>query len=140
MYSIAWFITFILLFLVEVFTASLVCIWFALGALAAFGTSYLTNLLWVQILVFVVVSLIAYLITNFVLMTFRNRSKSYVTTDTIIGKVGTITKKIKNDEYGEVEVAGEKFVADSEKEIPIGKKVRIVKATGTKVIVEQEEK
>lgn len=138
MYSIAWFITFVLLFLVELFTASLVSIWFALGALAAFGVSYLTSNIWLQILVFLVVSFIAYLITNFILMTFRNNGTTKVSSDSIVGKVGTITKNIKNDEYGEVEVAGERWVADSEKEIPVGKKVRVVKSTGNKIIVEQE--
>lgn len=138
MYSIAWFITFVLLFLVELFTASLVSIWFALGALAAFGVSYLTSNIWLQILVFLVVSFIAYLITNFVLMTFRNNGTTKVSSDSIVGKVGTITKNIKDDEYGEVEVAGERWVADSEKEIPVGKKVRVVKSTGNKIIVEQE--
>lgn len=138
MYSIAWFITFVLLFLVELFTASLVSIWFALGALAAFGVSYLTSNIWLQILVFLVVSFIAYLITNFILMTFRNNGTTKVSSDSIVGKVGTITKNIKDDEYGEVEVAGERWVADSEKEIPVGKKVRVVKSTGNKIIVEQE--
>ena len=136
MYSIAWFITFVLLLLVELFTISLVSIWFVLGALAAFGVSYLTSNIWIQILVFLVVSFIAYLLTNLILASIR-KEKS-ISSDSIVGKVGTITKKIKDDEYGVVEVAGKNWVCDSENEIPVGKKVRIVKATGNKLIVEQE--
>ena len=136
MYSLAWIVTAMVLIFIELITISTVCIWFIIGTLAAFGVSYLTNLLWVQILVFAVVSFLAYLITNFVLASRKTTTKIY--SDSIVGKVGKVTKKIKENESGEVEVADKKWVAYSNNEIAVGKKVRVLAVDGNKLLVDVE--
>ena len=39
MYSLAWIITAMILIFIELVTVSTVCLWFIIGALAAFGVS-----------------------------------------------------------------------------------------------------
>ena len=52
----AWFITFIVLLFIEIITVNLVTIWFAVGAVAAMITASFTNSLFIQIIVFTIVS------------------------------------------------------------------------------------
>ena len=61
---IGWFIAFVILLLIELVTVNLVTIWFAIGAIAAIITTIFTDSILIQSIVFVVVSVIALLITK----------------------------------------------------------------------------
>ena len=65
-------------------------------------------------------------------------STTKVYSDSIVGKVGKVTKKIKENEYGEVEVADKKWTAYSNNEISVGKKVRVLAVEGNKLLVDVE--
>ena len=61
LFSIIWLGLVILLGFLEALTVTLTSIWFAVGALAAMAVALFGGALWVQILVFAVVSLICVL-------------------------------------------------------------------------------
>ena len=138
MYSMAWFITFILLLLIEIATVSLVSIWFVIGALAALITSIFTDSLWIQIIVFIIVSIISLLLTR----PFVKKVKGYdvipTNSDRVIGRIGEVTKKFGRNEYGEVKVYGNTWTACSDEVIHVGEKVRVKKIEGVKLVVEKE--
>ena len=58
--SLIWVIAFLGLLLVEFLTVGLVSIWFAVGALAALITSFITESVLIQTIVFVVASIVTY--------------------------------------------------------------------------------
>ena len=60
--SICWLVALVILAVVEGATATLVSLWFALGALAALITSFFVDNIWIQFAVFLVVSLVTLLV------------------------------------------------------------------------------
>ena len=56
--TIVWLVIFLFLILVEIMTVGLVSIWFAIGSIAALLTSYFTDSLLGQVVVFLLVSVI----------------------------------------------------------------------------------
>ena len=59
-----WIAAIVLLAILEGATAQLVCIWFVIGGIAALVTSIFTDVIWIQLTVFVAVSILSLLITR----------------------------------------------------------------------------
>ena len=138
--SIYWIVLFLLLLLIELATVNLVSIWFALGALAAFVTSFFTDTIFIQLLVFVVVSVVALFITLPIVKKFKRKERIVPTNlDRVIGKEVEVTKPIKPNHYGEVEVFGTKWTATSDKVFEVGDKAIVDRIDGVKLIVKKEE-
>lgn len=135
-----WFITFIVLLFVELVTINLVSIWFAFGALASMGTTFITDSIVIQVIVFIVVSVISLLITKPIIKKFKITKIVPTNSDMVIGKTGEVIKKIETNKYGEVKVFGNIWTAYSDQELEIGEKVKVLSIDGVKLIVEKEEK
>lgn len=138
-YIVAWFITFLVLLFIEVITVDLVTIWFAIGALAAMGTAFLTDSILIQVAVFVVVSVIALLVTRPLVKKFKGFDITPTNSDRVIGKVGEVTKKIEKNKYGEVKIFGSIWTAYSEQELDVGSRVKVLGIDGVKLVVQKEE-
>ena len=105
--AIYWIILFLVLLLIELATVNLVSIWFAVGALGAFATSFFTNSILIQLLIFVVISVISLLITLPIVKKFKSKESIVPTNlDRVIGRQAEVTKEIKPNHYGEVEIFG----------------------------------
>ena len=137
---IGWFIAFVVLLLIELVTVNLVTIWFAIGAVAAIITTIFTDSILIQSIVFVVVSVIALLITKPLIKKFKKFEVEPTNSDRVIGKVGDVTKKIEKNKYGEVKVYGNTWTASSKDVIEVGERVKVLSIDGVKLIVEKEEK
>lgn len=133
-----WLIAFLGLLLVEFLTVGLVSIWFALGALAALITTFITDSVVIQVFVFVVVSIISLLVTRPIMKKFKVNGFEPTNTDRVIGKVAEVTKEIKPNSYGEVIIFGDEWMAASKEKIAVGEKVVIEKIEGAKLIVKKE--
>lgn len=133
-----WLIAFLGLLLIEFLTVGLVSIWFALGALAALITTFMTESIVIQGIVFVVVSIIALLVTRPLMKKFKVNGFEPTNTDRVIGKVAEVTKEIKPNSYGEVVIFGTEWMAASKKKIAVGEKVVVEKIEGAKLIVKKE--
>lgn len=138
-----WLVAIIVFAVVEALTPSaLVSIWFALGALAALIVSFLTGIVWIQVVVFFVVSI-------GVLALLRPLTKKYFTpkTEAInagrwVGETGLVTQSIDNlAAAGQVSLKGQIWTARSEdgEVIPEGSRVEVVRIEGVKVIVKAGE-
>lgn len=133
-----WLGLLIILVVVEGLTAGLVCIWFALGALAALITTFLTQNLFIQALVFVVVSLLSMaLIRPMARKVFHTR-KEATNADRILNQTAVVTQEIDNlNAQGQVKVLGQIWTARSESPDPIpeGSLVTVLRIEGVRVVV-----
>ena len=136
--SFTWMLVFLALVFIELITVALVSIWFAVGALAAFITSLFIDSIYIQLAVFVVVSIISLLLTRKIVNKIDNK-KEPTNLDRVIGRIGIVTEKITKLEPGEVKVDGKKWSAISTKKINIGSKVEILSIDGVKLKVKEIE-
>lgn len=116
----------------------LVSIWFAVGSLIALVIALLNGAIWLQIVVFLVVSagLLA-LLWPFV-KKFIKPNITATNVDSLVGKFAHVTEDIDNiDAHGQAKVNGLEWSARSAdgKPIPKGTLVRIERIEGVKLIV-----
>ncbi len=135
-----WLALFVVFLIVEAGTVALVSIWFALGALAALVSCALGAEMWLQITVFLVVSLV-------LLAVLWKRVRNKLTTtktnvDSMIGAEGYVTEAIDNLSYtGRVKLGGITWAARSTSGagIPVGTLVKVERVEGVKVFVSPAE-
>ena len=135
--SFIWMISFIVLVLIEIFTINLVTIWFAIGALVSFFVSLCIENIGLEILIFIIVSLITLLFTKKAVNKIKDKEMIPTNLDRVIGQTGIVTEKIKPLEPGEVKVDGKKWTAIADKEIDINDEVKILSINGVKLKVEK---
>lgn len=116
----------------------LVSIWFAVGSLAAMVAAALNAAMWLQILLFVVVS--AGLLAGLwpLARKFLNPNVTATNVDSVIGSQGLVTDAIDNlTAHGQVKLNGMEWSARSSsgEAIPVGTKVRVDRIEGVKVFV-----
>ena len=136
--TLIWVVAFLGLLLVEFLTVGLVSIWFAVGALAALITSFITESVLIQTVIFIVVSVITLIVTQPLIKKFKVNRFEPTNSDRVIGKVAEVTKEIRPDKYGEVEVYGVTWMAAGKSRYTVGSKVIVKQIEGSKLIVEKE--
>ena len=140
--SIFWLSAVIILGVIEAATVGLVSVWFALGALAALISSLFGGPLWLQILLFIVVTVVALFVTRPLVKKYFSKSSHKPTNaDMVLGKQGIVTENIDNlSSTGAVKCMGKEWSARSSdgEIIPKGETVIAVKIEGVKLIVEKQ--
>ena len=127
---------------VEGMTCDLVSVWFVPGALVAMLISLLLpNLLWLQIAVFLILSVTVLILSRTVWKKHLPQSKLTKTNvDAIIGRHGIVEETINNiHETGSVKVNSLVWTArsvDDTVEIPAGSVVTVREVAGVKLICE----
>ena len=134
-----WFVIFILLLLIELFTVNLVTIWFAIGALASIVSTYFTDNVIMQILVFWVVSILMLIILKPLTKRFKIKHVVATNLDRVIGMEAIVTEEISKNKVGEVRVDGKKWSAVSNETLPKDTIVKVQKIEGVKLIVKKED-
>ena len=137
--TLFWLISMIVLFIVEAATVNLVTIWFAVGALGALITSLLGGELWLQIVIFILVTVITLIPTRKLAKKYFSKSHHQPTnSDIVIGKDCVVTEDIDNLlSAGAVKCMGKEWTARSEngEKIAAGETVTAVAIEGVKLIV-----
>lgn len=134
-----WFVLIFAFLIIEALSFNLITIWFAFGSLCAFISTYFTDNLIIQIVVFTFFTIISLIFTKPLLDKFINKNVPKTNIDIIIGKIGIVTKEINELSPGRVKVSGKDWMAISNSRIDEGKKVRVLKIEGAKIIVREEE-
>lgn len=136
-----WAILFIILLVIEIVTVNLVSIWFALGALAAYITSFLTSNVFIQLAVFTIVSAISLILTRSIMDKYFKQDKqtSKLNTNRVIGKTGIVTKKITKSSDGEVKVDGKLWTAVADSTIKEETSIIVKELKGIKLVVSIKE-
>lgn len=136
--SIAWLIILAVLIFIEILTLGLTTIWFAGGALVAFIVSLFADNLLMEIVLFLVVSLILLYFTRPVVIKYFNPRRVRTNYEEVIGKDALVTVTIDNlRASGQVTVNGMEWTARSEDGtiLEAGTKVTVKDISGVKLIV-----
>ncbi len=138
MNSIFWLIVLTILILIEIMTLGITTIWFAGGALVAFIVSLFFDNLFLEIIIFLVISFpLLYFTRPIILRYFHsgNRRSKY---EGVIGKEATVLAMIDNSNtVGQVDVEGQEWSARSLEGdiIEQGCKVTVKGISGAKLTV-----
>ena len=126
----------------EIATTQIVSIWFAIGALASLiATLAGVEQLWIQIVIFVLVSAIAVVATRPIVKRIVNKKAEPTNADMVIGKTGVVTEKIDNlAPSGMIKAGGQVWTARSADNSVIEENERVIvkEISGVKLIVIKE--
>ena len=137
---VIWAVLVVVFLVAEAGTVALVSIWFALGALAALVAALLGAAMWLQVTIFLAVSVLL-----LALLWKKVHAKAIGTktnVDSVIGAEGYVTEAIDNLSYtGRVKLGGITWAARSAsgQPIPVGALVRVERIEGVKVFVSPAE-
>ena len=142
--EIFWLGAFGVLLLIEILTLGLTSIWFAVGALAAFLLALVQVPLMIQIVVFIVVSVVMLVFTRPIMTKYLNKKTTKTNAESLVGRKARVLIPINNlKSEGQVMVNGMEWTARSTKDEVTFQKdemVRIAGISGVKLIVEKENK
>lgn len=137
--AILWIALAIVLAIVEALTVGLLTIWFSVGALVASILAYFGVSFWLQLLVFLMVSLLLLYYTK-PLAEKKLRIGAYKTNvDAMLGKAAMVVEEIPPYGAGQVKLSGlfwSAVTAPQHAPIEIGRMVKVLGVEGVKVIVE----
>lgn len=136
--SFIWLLIIIFLSVVEIITAQLVSIWFVLAAVVALFVSFFSNSVILQVLVFIVSTLIFLICTRPIVKKIMSFEKEDTNLGKYIGKKAIVISEINNDlGKGQVIVGGITWTAKSDQNIVIekGANVLIKSIEGVKLVV-----
>jgi membrane protein implicated in regulation of membrane protease activity len=141
--AVFWLIAMVALMAVEAAVPGLISIWFAIGALAALISAMFHAPLWLQIVWFVLVSILSLALTRPLVKKYVNSRTTPTNADMGIGKDAVVTEEIDNlHGKGAVTLDGKIWTARMEQEeqraVP-GEIVRILRIEGVKLIVERKD-
>ena len=139
---IFWLVLGVALIIAEVFTLGFVLFWFGIGAIAAALVGLLGGGLFLQFLVFAIVSIALTAMSRTIFakyLSHRDEDVVKMGVDSLPGQVGTVTISSKGAlKEGAVKVYGSTwtaFPADGETELNEGEKVEVVSVKGSSIYV-----
>ena len=138
--KIVWLVLLLLFAGGEAVSVGLTSIWFAAGALAALIAALLGGALWIQITLFLAVSLLCLAAVRPLAKRYLNDKVEATNADRVIGAEAKVTEDIDNIHgKGAVIIRGMTWSARSQDgaPIPTGTLVKVLRIEGVKVFVEQ---
>ncbi len=133
-----WAIAIIVFSILEAITAQLVSIWFVLGSIGGLITAICGGAIWLQIIIFVAISVITLLLTKPFVRKIVQPTTQKTNADRCIGETGIVTEEINNiSSTGQVKVGGNVWTARSTNGeiIPTNTLVIVDKIDGVKLMV-----
>ncbi|MBQ7144362.1 MAG: NfeD family protein [Oscillospiraceae bacterium] len=131
----------VLFVIVELATYGLASIWFALGSLVGLVAAALGGPIWLQIVLFAVVSAATLLLTRPLAQKYVNSRTQATNADRVIGAKALVTEEINElAGTGSVRVDGKIWTARSADDsvLPAGTRVVVKEIRGVRLIVEPE--
>ena len=128
--------------IIEIITQGLTTIWFSIGAAVTAITTIWGPPIWVQILIFCVVSVVVMLLARPFAKKMMTGTVTPTNIDRLLGEEATVLTEINNEKKkGQVSVRDLEWLARSEdgEVIPEGSVVTILRIEGVKLIVKKKE-
>ena len=136
---IIWLVLLIVAIVAEVLTMGLTTIWFAGGALVAIFAAILNAPVWLQVVLFLVVSLVLLIFTRPVAVKYFNKDRIKTNAESLVGRQAIVPAEIDNLQgIGEVTVGTQEWSArsyDNGVRIPVGTVVDVLAINGVKLMV-----
>ena len=139
-YQIVWLALLIIFAVAEAATVGLTSVWFALGSLGALVCALAGGNIWLQLGIFIVLSLVCLVALRPLAKKYLNNRVEPTNADRVIGQEARVTQDIDNIQgTGAVTIGGVTWTARSEHDTPIptGAMVRMLRIEGVKVMVEK---
>ena len=137
-FIIFWAVLLVVLVIVELETIQLVSIWFALGAAGALVSAAVApELWWMQVLIFLALSLISLLFTRPLVKKHVKLKETATNADRVLTMIGDVRETVSGT-AGTVYVGNKLWTARTEpgaEPIPAGAQVNILRIEGVKIIV-----
>lgn len=137
-----WLIIFVACIVIEIISMGLTTIWFAGGALIAAVAAALGIPLWIQIVLFVLVSLVLLYFTRPIAVKYFNKDRVKTNAESLVGKQAIVISEIDNLQgIGQVTVEGKEWTARTITDgvtLPTGSVVVIRAISGVKLMVEEK--
>ena len=141
--AMVWLGLMIILGVIELLTLGLTSIWFAAGALVAFIVAMIGLRFSIQLIVFVVVSLVLLFFTRPLAQKYLNSETTKTNAEALIGRTVRVTGDVSNlKDEGQVTVNGLEWTARSSDDTQVFRKgdlVKIIRIEGVKLIVEKSD-
>lgn len=136
--TITWIVILIAALIIEILTMGLTTIWFAGGALIATVISALGGPIGLQIVAFLVISVLLLIFTRPIAMEYFNKDRVRTNAESLVGRQAIVISDIDNIKaVGQVSVSGQEWSARSysdTEQIQQGAVVTIVAISGVKLI------
>ena len=136
--AIIWLIVLVVCLVAEIATLGLTSIWFAGGALLAMIIAMIGGPLWLQVLVFLIASIVLLIFTRPIAAKYFNKNREKTNVNSTIGKQAIVTVTIDNLKgEGQIVTEGMEWTARSLDSTVIeeGSVVTIEKIEGVKAVV-----
>jgi len=133
-----WISIIIIMGVIEALTTGIVTIWFMAGALLALICQLLHLSIWIQIVVFIISSLLLLIFTRPLVKKYVDTKKTSTNADSLINQTALVTKTIAPFNAGQVKIKGQIWTAmniNAQENIDTGEEVFIIKIEGVKLIV-----
>lgn len=126
-------------FVIEIYTVGFFIFWFGIGAIFALISSFITDNLIIQLVVFVMSSVFLLLLTKPLLKRISKNTKTVPTNVySLVGKNGIVVSKIDSiNSSGQVKVNGEIWSATSDLDLEKDTKIKVIGINGVKLKVEK---
>lgn len=136
-----WIVLAIVFIVIEIETCSLITVWFGIGAVIAAIVAGFGAIFWLQMVVFLVVS-IAVLLLLRPYMKKRTLKQVVVNADRNIGKTGTILTPATDKQMGQIRIGGQvwSYIAEGNQQFLKDEQVVVLRIEGVKVIVDKIDK
>lgn len=138
-----WLILLIICIGIEIPTMGLTTIWFAGGALVAIFAAVIGAPIWLQAVLFIVVSLLLLFFTRPIAVKYFNKDRVKTNVESMVGRQAIVISEIDNLQgIGQVTVGGQEWSARSADErvnIAVGAVVTVVAINGVKLIVREQQ-
>ena len=140
---IIWLSLFVVMLIVEALSTELVSIWFSFGALIALIVSFIDKVpWWVEVIVFIVVSIATLLAMRPVLKRYFKTNVIKTNVDSYTGKRGYVIEDIEYLKPGAVKIGDVSWTAipvDKDQKILENEIIEVVSVSGNKLIVRKVE-
>lgn len=139
METIIWLVIFIVMLGIEIATLGLTTIWFAGGALIATLVAAMGFPLYVQIPVFLVVSVVLLLFTRPIAQKYFNKERIMTNAESLVGQTAVVTENINNLKgMGKAVINGQEWTArsvDDSAELQKETQATVVAIEGVKLVL-----
>lgn len=141
MNAMIWLGILAVLLAIEAITVGLTTIWFAGGALVALLVSLVEAPVWLQVVLFLVISFVLLIFTRPAAVRLMNRKTEATNVNALIGRTAVVTETINNlRQTGHVQVDGMEWTCrtkEDQETIEKDSVVKILEVQGVKLIVEE---
>ena len=138
-----WLIVLIICIGIELPTLGLTTIWFAGGALVAIFAAIVGAPIWLQAVIFIVVSLLLLFFTRPVAVKYFNKDRVKTNVESMVGRQAIVISEIDNLQgIGQATVGGQEWSArsaDDQVNIAVGAVVTVVAINGVKLVVREQQ-